>query len=75
MLSSLEPMENIGCVDGAALRGADRGSRAGRFRGNRLRWVLPKAPTEFRRTPLLAYAAVFDGIAVPARAYETKWST
>jgi hypothetical protein len=52
---------------GSTLRGRGRGSRAGRFREARLRRVLLKAPTEFGRTPLLAYGAAFDGVPVPAR--------
>jgi hypothetical protein len=46
--------------------GSDRGSRAGRFREDRLRRVLPKAPAEFGRTPLLAYGAAYAAILVAA---------
>ena len=54
--------------DDAALSGSHRGSRAGRSRQNRLRRVLPKAPTEFGRTPLLAHGAAFHRIPLAARA-------
>ena len=55
-------------ADGPAVRGKDRGSRVGGFRQDRLRRVLPKAPAEFGRTPLLTHGAADTGISGPAGA-------
>jgi hypothetical protein len=43
----------------------------GRFREGRLCPVLPKAPTEFGRTPLLAYRVADAGVPEPAWSQRT----